>query len=60
MLSQCNAQMKISSSGLIFVQYKSINIIIIIIIINYYLMQNIFEKWAGLGLPSKNGQDGVI
>ena len=33
LLSQCNAQMKISFPGLIFVQYKSINIIIIIIII---------------------------
>ena len=31
--SQCNAQMKISFPGLIFAQYKSINIIIIIIII---------------------------
>ena len=30
MLSQCYAQMKISFPGLIFVQYKSINIIIII------------------------------
>ena len=33
LLSQCNAQMKISFPGLIFVQYKSINIIIIIIIL---------------------------
>ena len=33
MLSQCYAQMKISFPGLIFAQYKSINIIIIIIII---------------------------
>ena len=33
MLSQCNAQMKISFPGLISAQYKSINIIIIVIII---------------------------
>ena len=32
-MSQCYAQMKISFPGLIFAQYKSINIIIIIIII---------------------------
>ena len=31
--SQCNAQMKICFPGLIFAQYKSINIIIIITII---------------------------
>ena len=34
LLSQCYAQMKIPFPGLIFAQYKSINIIIIIIIIN--------------------------
>ena len=31
LLSQCNAQMKISFPGLIFAQYKSINIIVNII-----------------------------
>ena len=30
LLSQCNAQMKISFRGLIFVQYKSINIILLV------------------------------
>ena len=38
LLSQCYAQMKISFPGLIFAQYKSINIIIIIIIIIIILL----------------------
>ena len=40
MLSQCYAQMKISFPGLIFAQYKSINIIIII----YYIILKIFKR----------------
>ena len=55
MLSQCYAQMKISFPGLIFAQYKSINIIIIILlkITEEIIRENAFEhkkKKPGLNL----------
>ena len=36
LLSQCNAQMKISFPGLIFAQYKSINIVILSLLYYWY------------------------
>ena len=38
MLSQCNAQMKISFPGLIFAQYKSINIISLLLLLLLLLL----------------------
>ena len=51
LLSQCNVQMKISFSGLIFMQYKSIN--------KYYVNQREI-KWFSLALidsPSSQSSD---
>ena len=40
MLSPCNAQMKVSFPVLKFVQYNSINIIVLLLLLLFYLPHN--------------------